>query len=188
MDARINAMTGPTLPSVLAIYAKAGNTTFGGGDPTMAVLQRELCERRNWLTADQFALAFSLARVTPGTNVLAFCAATGHMMLGWVASIGTVLAASAPSAVLAVWLTVAFQSSSRNPVTQSAVNLVLAAVVGMMAASVWMLAKPSFTRSSWMRVVLLTGGTVLLRELWLWSPVEIMGVCALIGVLWKGEE
>ena len=184
----MDALTRPTLLSMLEIYAKAGNTTFGGGDPTMAVLRRELSERRDWLTADQFALAYSLARVTPGTNVLAFCAATGHMLLGWVASIAAVLAASVPSAVLAVWLTVAFQSSSRNAVTQSAVNLMLAAVVGMMVASVWMLARPSLTRSSWMRVVLLTGGTVLLREMWEWSPVGIMAVCALIGALWKGDE
>jgi chromate transporter len=153
----------------------------------MAMLRRELSDRRDWLTGDQFALAYSLARVTPGTNVLAFCAATGQMLLGWMGSVGAVVAASAPSAVLAVWLTVAFQSSSRNRVTQAAVSMVLAAVVGMMAASAWALAKPSFTRSGWLRVVLLTGGTVALREVWGWSPVEIMALCALIGVMWKGE-
>jgi len=181
-------LTRPSLAGLLAIYAKVGNTTFGGGDPTMAILKRELCERRGWLTDEQFALAFSLARVTPGTNVLAFCAATGQMMLGWAASLGAVLAASVPSAVLVVWLTVAFQSSSRNPVTQAAVMAVLAAVVGMMAASVWALAKPSFTRSGWVRVLVFTGGTVLLREVWACSPLEIMAAAAFTGILWKGSE
>jgi chromate transporter len=184
----MESVTRPSLSGILALYGKVGNTTFGGGDPTMAILRRELCDRRGWLTNEQFALAFSLARVTPGTNVLAFCAATGQMMLGWLASVVAVIAASAPSAALVVWLTMAFQSSSRNPVTQAAANAVLAAVVGMMAASVWALAKPSLTRSGWLRVVLFTGGTVVLHEVLNWSPIQIMAFSALAGILWKGGE
>jgi hypothetical protein len=37
----------------------------------MATLQRELCR----LSSEQFAIAFGLARLTPGTGVLAFYAA-----------------------------------------------------------------------------------------------------------------
>ena len=67
-------MTKPSLAALTRLYLKIGNTTFGGGDPTMALLQRELIGRQ-WITRDDFALAYSLARVTPGTNILAFCAA-----------------------------------------------------------------------------------------------------------------
>src|SRR5581483_6974984 len=66
-----------TLARLTAVFFRIGNTTFGGGDPTMAALRRELVERKEWLTDEDYATAFALARVTPGTNVVAFCAAAG---------------------------------------------------------------------------------------------------------------
>ena len=95
------------------------------------------------------------------------------------------IAASAPSAVLAVWLTIVFESADRNPIAKTTVSGVLAAVVGMMGAAVWQLAKPSFHRKGWLRIVVLTGGTLLLREVWDWSPLEIMVLAAGIGAVWR---
>jgi chromate transporter len=181
----------PVKPSVSAlgwIYTKLGNTTFGGGDPTIVALQRELGERQGWLSREQFALAFSLSRVTPGTNILAFCAATGYQLSGWTASLVAVLGASAPSAVLAVWLTLGFESAVRNAYTNGAMLAVLAAVTGMMVASSFALARPSLNRHRWPRVVLLTGGTFVLREVWNLSPLQIMALASTVGALWLEDD
>ena len=75
-------MPAPTLRKLTGVFLRIGNTTFGGGLPTMAALQRELVEQHDWLSPEDYALAFSLARVTPGTNVIAFCAATGARIMG----------------------------------------------------------------------------------------------------------
>jgi Chromate transporter len=42
-------MTRPQLRDVTWLFFRIGNTTFGGGNPTIAVLQREFQER-GWLT------------------------------------------------------------------------------------------------------------------------------------------
>jgi len=44
------------------IFLRVGNLTFGGGDPTMAALQSELVVTRRWLSAEQYALIYGLAR------------------------------------------------------------------------------------------------------------------------------
>ena len=75
------AMVRPRLSDIALLFLRIANTTFGGGDPTMAALQREY-DRRNWIDADQFSVAFGLARITPGTNMVAFCAATGWYLRG----------------------------------------------------------------------------------------------------------
>jgi chromate transporter len=178
----------PSLSALGWVYAKLGNTTFGGGDPTIAALQRELCERRGWLTAEEFALSFSLSRVTPGTNVLAFCAATSYQIHGWTGALLAVLGSSVPSGVLAVWLTLGFESAGKNIYTNGAILAVLAAVVGMMVASSYILVKPGLNRRAWVRVLLLTGGTLLLREGWNFSPLQIMIAAAAIGALWVEKE
>ena len=68
----------PSLSQLTKVFFKIGNTTFGGGYVTMGMMGREMVETRQWLKASEFDLAFALARVTPGTNLLAFCAAVGQ--------------------------------------------------------------------------------------------------------------
>src|SRR4051812_48077548 len=81
-----------SLRELTAIYFRIGNTTFGGGVPTIAALQRELVDRKGWLSHEEYGLAFALARVTPGTNILAFVAATGAQILGLAGAMAGMLA------------------------------------------------------------------------------------------------
>ena len=82
------------LRSLAVVFLRAGNLTFGGGDAITALLQRELVHRREWLTRDQYGLAQSLAKVTPGTAILAFCAATGWIVRRSAGALAAVLAVS----------------------------------------------------------------------------------------------
>ena len=176
-------MTKPTLASLTNLYLKIGNTTFGGGDPTMALLQRELTGR-GWITREDFALAYSLARVTPGTNVLAFCAATGARVLGIGGAIAAVLAVTLPSAVLAVLLTRGFETWRAHPWAMAAVGGTVAAVSGMMWASVWLLVRPYI---GW-RVLLFTGGAFLAAWKFHVTPVPVILIAALAGFLWTDPK
>jgi len=170
------------------IYFKISSTTFGGGDPTMMALQREFTERRGWLSHEAFGLAYSIARITPGTNVLAFCAGAAYLLRGWWAAVLAVLAGSLSPAVIVVWLTLAYENATRFPVTRGAVGMMLAAITGMMLASIWLLVKPFANHAGVWRIVVITGGTVLLREGLGWSPVPIMGLAAAAGWFWLDTE
>lgn len=173
----------PSLASLTNLYLKIGNTTFGGGDPTMALLQRELIFRK-WITQEDFALAYSLARVTPGTNVLAFCAATGARVLGLAGAFAAVLAVTLPSAILAVLLTRGFEAWQTNAWAMAAVGGTVAAVSGMMWASVWSLVKPYLG----VRALLFTGGAFLAAWKFHVTPVPVILVAALAGYFWVDRK
>jgi chromate transporter len=173
----------PSLAALARLYLKIGNTTFGGGDPTMAMLQRELIGRE-WITPEDFALAYSLARVTPGTNVLAFCAATGARILGLAGAFTAVLTVTLPSAILAVLLTRGFESWRGHPWATAAIGGTVAAVSGMMWASVWSLVKPYLG----LRVVLFTGGAFLAAWKFHVTPVPVILVAAVAGYLWTENK
>jgi len=173
----------PSLPALTRLYLKIGNTTFGGGDPTMAMLQRELIGR-GWITREDFALAYSLARVTPGTNVLAFCAATGARILGLTGAFAAVLAVTAPSAILAVLLTRGFEQGRAHPWAMAAIGGTVAAVSGMMWASVWSLVKPYVG----LRALLFTGGAFLAAWKFHVTPVPVILVAALAGYAWTENK
>jgi chromate transporter len=53
---------------------------FGG---VIAVAQRELCERRRWLTAQDFVQMLASAQVLPGANVCNLSLMIGDRFFGW---------------------------------------------------------------------------------------------------------
>lgn len=53
---------------------------FGG---VLAVAQRELCDRRQWLTQAEFLRLLSTAQVLPGPNVCNLSLMIGDKFFGW---------------------------------------------------------------------------------------------------------
>jgi chromate transporter len=169
----------PTLRKLTGVFLRVGNTTFGGGLPTMAALQRELVDENKWLSMEDYALAFSLARVTPGTNVIAFCAATGARIMGWRGALAATFAETGPSAVLAILMTQGYETWRTN-------GWVMAAVAGMMWASIWSMVRPHLAGfKSAVRGLAITLGAF--AAIWRFglSPLSVIGLAAVVGMLWK---
>ena len=175
----------PTLRKLTGIFLRVGNTTFGGGVPTIAALQRELVDQRRWLSPEDYALAFSLARVTPGTNVIAFCAAAGARILGFRGALAGALSETVPSAVLAILITQGYETWRTSTWAMAAVGGTTAAVAGMMWSSIWSLVRPQFRdRMSAVRGLVITLGAFAAIARFGLSPLSIIGLAALVGLLW----
>jgi chromate transporter len=112
----------PTLAQIGIIFARYANLTLGGGSATAATMHRELVEKRRWLTDEQFTLCFALGRITPGTNLLAFCTGFGWMLRGASGAIVALLASSIPCAVLVAVLTALFSYWQDSPFAQAAIH------------------------------------------------------------------
>ncbi len=171
------------LNDVTRLFARVGVTVFGGGDPTIAILQREFY-RRDWLSPEKFAIAFGLARLTPGTNVLAFCAAAGWYILGLGGALAAVLAITIPASVLVVWLTRAYDLAAHNRLALSVANALLAAAVGTMVGAAVLLVRSQSKRSRWLKPVAISTGAFLLAFAAKLTPLEVIGMAAIIGFFW----
>jgi chromate transporter len=177
-----------TLGRLTAIFLRIGNLTFGGGEPTIAALQRELVTSREWLAPEQYALAYSLARITPGTNVLAFCAGIAWSMLGWRGAAACLVAGTVPSAAIVVVLTRMLGVSAHYAMANIVLLAVLASAVGLMLASAWLLVRPQIKWTAWPRTVVLVTGSFLASWKLGLSPIVVLALGALIGFLWHPRE
>ena len=180
--------TRASLPAIAALFLRAGNLTFGGGHVITATLQRELVQRRGWLTLDQYGLAQSLAKVSPGTGILAFCAASAWMLAGWLGAAVAVVAASLPSAAFVVVLTWAFTALTGSRPAQMVLAAVFASAVGMMWAAAWLLVRPQLSPPAWLRTTVMVVGAFAAMSRWSISPIQIIVAAAVIGVFWKSGE
>lgn len=179
----------PSVKKLTEIFFRIGNTTFGGGYVTIGMLGRELVDTRRWISAEKFDLAFALARVTPGTNLIAFCAAIGALICGVAGAVAAVVALTAPSSVLAVLIMQGFESFQGNRIAMAAIGGTVAAVAGMMWATIWVILRPhvgGLIRN--LQVVLIAGGAFAASRIFGITPLPIILAGTLIGFLWKDEK
>jgi chromate transporter len=178
-------MSPVSLKRLAWIFLRVGNLTFGGGDPTMAALQSELVHSREWLSKEQYALIYGLARITPGTNLLAFSAAAGWTILGWVGAVSTVLAMTVPPAVVVMLLTGGYEAWNSNALAMAAIGGTLAAAIGMMGASAWQLFAPYIARGHRLRASVIFVAAVIVSLRFSMSPITVLGLAALVGAFWR---
>ncbi|MDP8980395.1 MAG: chromate transporter [Acidobacteriota bacterium] len=175
-----------SLRAIAVLFLRVGTTTFGGGDPSTAVLQREF-QRRRWLDSHRLGIAYGLARITPGTNMLAFCAATGWYLKGWAGTIAAVLGVTIPSTVLIVLLTRVCESGGQVPWLRAALAGTIAAAVGLTAAAAFVLVRTHMSKRDWLVPVIVAGGAFALSTGLALNPILILGLAALVGFFWKSR-
>ena len=175
-------MAAISLTELTKIFLRAGNLTFGGGDPTMALLHRELVEKRGALTPQQYGASFALARITPGTNVLAFSAAAGYLMRGWPGALIAVIISSVPSSFIVLAATRIADENGQHPLLQAVIQALVAVAIALIAATVWNLARPSWKPGSRVKVLVLIGLSATATYFSLLPPIAILALAALCGV------
>lgn len=164
---------------------RAGVLTFGGGNPTTAALQKSVVEERGWISGTDFALAFTLSRITPGTNLFACCSAVGYLIRGWPGAIVCLLIASVPSSIMTALLTVGMDQLLAWPHAVAMMHGAIAVAVGLTLGSLWVLAAPYLKSGPLMRgLSLVVAGFALA---YLLPPVWVLVACAAIGYFWSDQ-
>ena len=162
---------------------RVATLTFGGGNPTTAALQRETVEDRGWLSGTDFALAYTLSRITPGTNLYACCSAVGYLIRGWPGAIVCLLIASVPASIFTALLTLAMDRMLAWPAAVSLMHGAIAVAIGLSLGSLWILAIPYLQNGPLVRgLALVTAGFALGYVL---SPVWVLAACAAAGYFWS---
>ncbi len=177
----------PSVGSIAWVFARFGSTVFGGGTATIAILEQEIVERQHWLDRRETHLAFAVARLTPGTNMLAFCVGVGWLMRRTVGAVVALVSVSAPCSVLAAALTAFYASWTQHALAQLALRGALASAVAIMVSTCWTIVRPPLRSPYRGRVVLLFIGAFTLA-MWGVSPLRVLSLSAVLGALWAEPE
>lgn len=176
-------VTTPSLPEIGSTMARYANTTFGGGSATIAVLRDQIVTKRQWLRESEFQLNYALSRLTPGTNLIAFCTAAGWTRRGWRGAILALIAASVPCSLLAVLVTIFYEELQGTGWFQAALRGALAAAIAIMGSTAWAFAEPHVKAAPWKAAVIVPATLGLTVGLG-FTPVKILLLAAVVGLLW----
>ena len=171
----------PPLGQIADVFVRYANFTLGGGSATTAVIHGEIVGKRRWVSEEQFALSFALGRLTPGTNLLAFCVGIGWILRRWAGAVAALLAASVPCTIFVVVITALFARWQENAFAQAAIKGAIAAAVAITVKTVWTIAHPHFRPGNRVRVVVIGAAAFALHAFAGISPIDVLLLAGVIG-------
>jgi chromate transporter len=105
---------------------------FGG---VLTVVQRELVERKRWMTLAQFVEEWSVAQIMPGPNVVNLCLMIGGRYFGLPGALAALAGLLFLPLILVLVLAIAFGGIADNPYAQGALRGMGAVAAGLIVAT-----------------------------------------------------
>ncbi|MBR4052736.1 MAG: chromate transporter [Alistipes sp.] len=161
-------------------FLKIGAFTFGGGYAMIPIIEREVIERRGWIARQDFLDLLTLAQSAPGPialNTAVFVGYKVHKLRGALAALmGIVI----PSFTVILVVAMLFADIRHNPYVDAAFKGMRPAVVALIVAPVFKLAKGMHR----VMYLLIVATAVAIHWLGL-SPIYLLIAAAVGGIAWE---
>lgn len=166
---------------LFATFFKIGTFTIGGGYAMIPLIQREVVERRRWLSETEMLDAIALSQTMPGILAANIAALVGQRLRGVKGALVAVAGNIMMPIVFIILIAALFQRFKDIPAVQHAFMALRPAVVALIAAPVFTLARKA-------GVTLRTVWIPLLAALLIWllgvSPVLVILAALAAGYLY----
>ena len=146
-------------------FLKIGLFTIGGGYAMIPLIEREVVERRQWLSREDFLDLMSLSQALPGVFAVNFSIYIGHRLRGLRGSLALTAGIVLPSFVIILLVAMFFSAFADNRVVEAIFRGVRPAVVALIAVPCIKLGKSAH----------ITLANV-------WFPIAIALLIAMLGI------
>ena len=163
-------------------FFKIGAFTLGGGYAMIPLIEREIVERKKWLTKEEFLDFLILAQSSPGILAVNISILTGNALKGKKGAITATLGTVLPSFFCILFIAVFLTQYQDNETVNKFFRAVRPAVVALIAIPVFNLARTA--KLTWKTAIIPLVSALLIWLLGV-SPILIIIVAAILGILWK---
>jgi chromate transporter len=176
----------PRLAAMGWQLAKDSNKTLGGGMASIELIRRSFSSR-GWLGDEEHGLLVAVSRFTPGTNVLAYCAALGwnaHRARGVVVAL---VAASVPGSLAVTLASAIVARLVSSPAVRVGLAVATLVAAGLILFSAWALVRPHVLgpRRLWSLAIAVATAALFAAGI---TPVRVLLVAAVWGALTPARE
>lgn len=171
------------------IFFKIGLFTLGGGYAMIPVIEDEIVDRRKWMNHKDFVDLLAVAQTCPGALAVNISVFVGYKLRKLPGAICTTLGVALPSFLIILLVAMFFHKFQDNEIVKSLFNGIRPAVVALIAAPVFSLARAAHIgwTNFWIPII-----CALLIYLLGVNPVYVLvaaGTCGyLFGLLVKPTE
>lgn len=128
--------------SLFGTFLKVGTIGFGGPYALLSLIEREVVERRAWLSREGFAESIVAGSLTPGPPSFTASAFIGYRLRGFAGALAAAIAIVLPSFGLVMLLTYLYAASRGLTITDEITHTTGAAATGILLATVIRITRP----------------------------------------------
>lgn len=167
--------------SAFRVFFKIGLFTLGGGYAMIPQIEAEVVDKRKWMTREEFLDLIAVAQSCPGALAVNISVFIGYRLRKLRGAVCTTLGVSLPSFLIILLIAMFFHKFQDNAVVASAFNGICPAVVALIAAPVFTLAKSA-------RIGLTNCWIPVASALLIWlvgvNPIYVLVVAGMCGYLY----
>lgn len=121
--------------SILDLYVSFTALALQGFGGVLAVVQRELVERKRWMTREEFVEEWAVAQILPGPNVVNLALMIGDRYFGLRGALASVAGILSVPLVIVLALALVYEQFSGSPRVAGALGGMAAVAAGLIAAT-----------------------------------------------------
>ena len=163
-------------------FFKIGLFTLGSGYAMIPLIEREITERKKWVTKEDFLDFLILAQSLPGILAVNISILTGNALKGKKGAVTAALGTVLPSFCIILFIAIFLTQFQDNQTVNKFFRAVRPAVVALIAIPVFNLAKTA--KITWKTAIIPLICALLIWKLSV-SPVIIIIASVILGILWK---
>ncbi len=125
-------------------FFEIGLFTFGGGYAMLPLIEKELVEKRKWITEEELLEMFIISQMTPGTIAINAATFIGSKKAGKLGGVVASLGIIFPSLTIITLIYYFLGESFNNPIIHSIFLGIRACIIGLIASSTLKICRKSF--------------------------------------------
>ncbi|CAH1201915.1 hypothetical protein PAECIP111891_01854 [Paenibacillus allorhizoplanae] len=176
-------MTGNIFSKLIRLFwtfLRISPLTFGGGYAMLPAIQREVVFLKNWMSDAEMSELLAISGAAPGGVGVNVSALVGYRLAGIAGAIAAVVGITLPTFLIVLLLSVIYTWLEHYPKMQALMEGIHAAIIGLIAAAAYKMAKSSiFDRLT----LLIAVGTVIVMLLVQVSPLVLITLGVLVGLV-----
>ena len=156
-----------TVKEIIYLFVRLGALGFGGPVALIAMMEEEVCRKRNWVSKERFTEIYAVCKILPGPVAVQMAiflgSVRGATLGGFLAGFFFIL----PSFLMVLALSYTYVNTQLTQKFGSAFITMQAAALGVVLLSTFQLAKPYLKKQSGILI-----GLISLVLLYLWPKYE----------------
>ena len=166
-------------------FFRIGLFTIGGGYAMIPLIEKYVVERNRWLSKEEFVDLLAVAQSAPGVFAVNMSIFIGYKLKKLRGAVAAAFGCVVPSVIIILLIAMFFNGFRENEVVNNVFKGLRPAVVALIAAPVFSLAKSA--RIGWTNVWIPILSALLIVAMGL-SPVYIIMLAVVGGIVWGGVK
>lgn len=166
---------------IFSTFAKIGAFTIGGGYAMLPLIQKEVVEKKKWISESDYVDMIAISQSVPGIFAVNIAIFTGYKMKGNIGSIVATLGAILPSFLIILGIVMFFREFLDNEYIAKMFMAIRPAVVALIVVPVFTTAKEAGV--NWKTAIIPMAAAFLIWYIGI-SPVYIVLTAALGGLIY----